>query len=682
MKLASQLPAALFLALCVSGSLAADRVEGDTPDARSAAPQLPDAWQAGWKSPATADRPMQIVHGIVLPARSGDQKKPMSESERKQLAEQAMTAQRNRGLGGVVCNVSFQNYLTSEENWKTLAAGVEACHKLGMVVWLYDEKGYPSGAAGGLVLKDNPAFEALEMAMDRSRPDPFVLRPSFEFTHASNNYAACQRYVNLLDAEADRAFIAKTHEAYRQRLSSYFGNTIQAFFTDEPSLMAVNLGQIPEPARKRVPVTDPIDPKAKSLPAVPWSRDLVEQYRQRFHDDLMAKRSSLFGGQTPGDLQTRRQFWSLVAELLSARYYGEIQTWCHRNGVASSGHILHEESILHHPALEGNSLQDLMRMDIPGCDVLSSNPENVMHGSWMTAALPSSAAVLNGGRRVMTEVSDFGEVMSGQGPAKLDMMRATAAWQAAWGVTEFTLYYSPQGRPETDYPAYGDFVGRLNAILKPARIERETLLYYPIYDLWAEYLPTAEPLGLGSQSARAQKIVQSFWRLGTALQRNQIPFVLVDHELLAKAKPQADGSLLLAGRRFSGLVVPDGVAMPEPAAKVEAAFRAQHGRVFRDDAKLPADRQRLLAALRPAYRLEPAQETITLGSFRRDDRPVALLAQAGASAYQGLLSVPKRGTWSILDPASGAIASVETNAKGQIAVSLAGRQTLILVGSR
>ena len=121
---------------------------------------------------------------------------------------------KDRGLGGVVCNVAFRDYLRSEENWKTLVRGVEACRQLGMVVWIYDEEGYPSGAAGGLVLKENPAFEAQALAYDPSRPDPFVLRPAYEHTHASNNYHAARRYINLIDDRAVRSFIANTHDAY------------------------------------------------------------------------------------------------------------------------------------------------------------------------------------------------------------------------------------------------------------------------------------------------------------------------------------------------------------------------------------------------------------------------------------------------------------------------------------
>ncbi len=45
-----------------------------------------------------------------------------------------------------------------------------------------------------------------------------------------------------------------------------------------------------------------------------------------------------------------------------------------RHRVASSGHGLWEESLIHHPALQGNAIKALTRMDIPGLDVLTSNP--------------------------------------------------------------------------------------------------------------------------------------------------------------------------------------------------------------------------------------------------------------------------------------------------------------------
>ena len=135
-------------------------------------------------------------------------------------------------------------------------------------------------------------------------------------------------------------------------------------------------------------------------------------------------------------------------------------------------------------------------------------------------------------------------------------------------------------RSADEYRAYCDFVGRLNAILKPARPDPQVLLYYPIYDLWAEYLPVAEPLQLESQSPRAQRIVRSFDQLGQTLQRNQIPFALIDHERLAAAKVAGDGSLAIGNHRFRTLLLPTDAELPPPAAKVVDQWRQKGGRVL------------------------------------------------------------------------------------------------------
>ena len=75
----------------------------------------------------------------------------------------------------------------------------------------------------------------------------------------------------------------------------------------------------------------------------------------------------------------RRQFWGLVADLVADRYFGAIQDVVRGHGVASSGHSLWEEEVMHHPALEGNGLKALGHMDIPGLDLLTSDPEAVIH---------------------------------------------------------------------------------------------------------------------------------------------------------------------------------------------------------------------------------------------------------------------------------------------------------------
>ena len=60
----------------------------------------------------------------------------------------------SQGFGGVACNVSFDQYTESQEHWEQFLRAVTEAKKAGMALWLYDERGYPSGVAGGLTMDD------------------------------------------------------------------------------------------------------------------------------------------------------------------------------------------------------------------------------------------------------------------------------------------------------------------------------------------------------------------------------------------------------------------------------------------------------------------------------------------------------------------------------------------------
>lgn len=633
----------------------------------AAATDWPDAWRTAWENPPAELRPLQIVHGIP----------------ENQATLEGMAAYRNTGLGGIVCNVNFNEYMRNETHWATFLKAVEASHSSGLVTWIYDEDGYPSASAGGLVLEANPDLEALVLAYDASRPDPFVLRRAYEFTHASNNFYAKRRYPNLLEDAATRLFLEKTHDAYAKRLGENLNRCTTAFFTDEPSLMAVDLG----PLDKGRTVDAP-DPHIKPLPTVPWCSDLPKVYQERYGQDLISQRLSLFQGDSDQDQQVRQQFWKLVAELVAERFTGRIQEWCHAHKVASSGHSLHEESLVHHAPLYGDSLLCLSRMDIPGMDMLSSKPNNVVlggsrnHTGWMAALLPASAAFFNGGRKIMTEVSDFAE----GGKASLQEMLATAAWQAAFGVTEFTSYYANSMKRILDtsgsewsleaqesYKRWCDIIGRTNALLREARPAPRTLLYYPIYDVWTDYRPVAGPLKLDQQPERLQKTARAFACLGRQLIMNQTPFVLVDPVWLAEGEVSDTKTLRIRGHEFDALLIPAASALPKDVINVVDRFQTAGGQVIRGE---EADETTGLRELAP-FPLIPAYPRIVLGRFQRDSREILLLVNIGEETYSGHIKVPA-GVWTHADPATGVVKPAVISPEG-VEVLLPSLATVLFV---
>ncbi|MEN6453125.1 MAG: hypothetical protein ABFD10_02635 [Prolixibacteraceae bacterium] len=642
---------------------------------RANSPVLPESWLSDWESPPLTCRPLQIVHGA-------------------DIRNKAAYYRDSCGLGGVVCNVPFgENYLKSEAEWAIFVDGLKHMRENGLRVWIYDEDGYPSLGAGGRVLEADPSLEALEMVYDKDSDTPLAVRPCYEYTHACNNFYMARRYPNPLNQKATQKFIELTHQAYLSHLGPDLYTQVEAFFTDEPSMMAVNLGQLSDDVRKSVKVTDPLDPEKKNLPMVSWANDLPEKYKARYGEELTPVVASLFSGSAEKDKVVRQKFWSLLAELDRDYYYKAIQSWCKSvrdknggKGPLASGHGLREENPSNHISLDGNKLLVSSGFDIPGLDQLSSDPAIWGGSSWMAALFPASSAALNGQRRVMCEMSDFDQTLNGKGPADVQHMQAATAWQMAFGVTDFTLYYTIAygekypSRNEAAHREYCDFVGRVNSILMEAAPVRKTLLYYPVYDLQREYIPTAEVMSAGTQSELTRTVEDSFRQLGANLLKAQIPFVLADYLTLEKNSGCRNGVLQIAQDQYTTVVFPKGVTLPEPVLKfVEEAKSNGLKIIYANDYSEVLSPEQLSELVGVDEKLLPAGETIAFGKFIRDGLQIYMMTNTGSQPYLGGLSVQKGERYAELDPQTGTLSENRIVAGQPIAVSLQPLQTRLFV---
>lgn len=636
---------------------------------------LPHNWRSAWENPAVIYRPLQIVHGA-------------------DIRNKAAYYKDSCGLGGVVCNVPFgENYLKSEAEWQVFVDGVKDMRKNGLRVWIYDEDGYPSLGAGGRVLEADPSLEALEMVYDKDSKTPFVVRPCYEYAHASNNFYMARRYPNPLDPKATQKFIELTHEAYFNHLGPELYGQVEAFFTDEPSMMAVNLGELREDVRKNVKVMDPIDTEKKNLPMVSWANDLPEKYKARYGEELMPVVASLFSGDNESDKVVRQKFWSLLAELDRDYYYKAIQSWCkstrdktNGRGPIASGHGLREENPSNHVSLDGNKLLVASGFDIPGLDQLSSDPTIWGESSWMAAFFPGSSAVLNGQRRVMCEMSDFEQTINGKSPVDVQHMQAATAWQMAFGVTDFTLYYTIAygdkypNRNEAAHREYCDFVGRVNSVLMEASPVRKTLLYYPIYDLQREYIPTAEKMTWRTQSELTKTIESSFRQLGANLLKAQNPFVLVDYLVLEKAKVNSNGTIQVGDNQYSSVVFPKGITLPASVSKIMEEAKSKGVKmVYANDYNESPMPEELAGLVGADEKLIPSVESVAFGKFNRDGLDIYMMTNTGNQSYTGKLNVQKGKRHVELDPQTGKIAGEQKITEQTIPIRLDALQTRLFV---
>ena len=511
-------------------------------------------------------RPMQIIHDFrILGKQTGD-------------VGTGLRALQAQGIGGVVTNMPFDDYMQDEGTWKAFREFLNVCRALGMRVWLYDEKGYPSGFAGGQVLARRPELEAVGLYRDET--GRITEAPSYEGTHNCNNYFARARTPNLLEPEAVREFVRLTHERYATELGTDLA-IVEAFFTDEPALNVMYFPPIP--AAKDVPVMDPPDPHRRLLPGVPWSETLAAQYERR---DL----TGLFCDQA-GASALRRDFYGRVGEQLAANYFGQIQTWCRAHRILSSGHMLWEEDPEIHVPLYGNFLRCLLRLDIPGIDVLSASPLSGYRYGRRAAVLAASAAMLNGTRRIFTESSDFEEQWNEKRMVTVGEATASLGWQAALGVTDFTFYFSyglcpelsdrtfaclPEdqrklARTPADYLAINNAINGWMEILGSASLAADVFLYYPIEPLQAAYYPVLRPWEAGSQSPELLRIAGAFTSaLAGLLDAGIIP-CLVDGAMLREIRRSTGTGAGYAVRKASAnaIVCPAGCEPPQDCLPAE-----------------------------------------------------------------------------------------------------------------
>lgn len=494
-----------------------------------------DALREQFLNPANRYRTLQIIHNFD------------SFGTDEATLRQRLEWLKATGIGGLVCNVSFKDYLRSEEQWRIFLTGLKVAEELGLHLWLYDEEGYPSGAAGGLVLERNPDLEAVGLVRKTGadgRPRYEVQR-MYEGTHCTENVYKKRRYVNLLNPQATRLFIELTHEAYARRVPN-LGKRIHAVFTDEPSLM-----------------TTYIRPPADALPALPWVEDLPAQFRRRKGYDLTPHLESLYTD--TGDYRgVRCDFYEVVAQLVAERYFGQIQQWCRKHGIASSGHLLTEEKLLWHVMYYGDFFPCLRRMDIPGIDILASDPLALAAGNgFLVPKLISSAAHVMGRTETMSETSDFAEQMGGR-RATLQQMKATASLQYLLGINTITSYYpDPYGathpnnteQRRADYAGYNAYVGRLSVLLREAQHECDVAVLYPIAGVQANFYPTTLSMYQAHPSRRLNEIDDGFVNLCRWLLQHQMDFDIVDETAIQKAQI-GRRQFRVAKERYKTLVIP------------------------------------------------------------------------------------------------------------------------------
>ena len=560
------------------------------------APLLGPEMAAAFRDPPPRHRVLQIIHGFP---------------DDRAAAERRVERLVARGFGGAVVNVAFDAYLRSEEKWDAFRAGVEAAGNAGLVLWLYDEDGYPSGAAGGLTLEGRPEWEARGLRCvvaetDGGRPLDIVLPPGRvvqaaayplragtgdlragvdlagavdaggrlrwqrpgawrvcafvetrlrEGTHAMANLYRPRPYPNLLEREATARFIAVTHAAYAARFAP-LAERFPAIFTDEPSLMSVFLEASPQPA-------------------IPWAPGLPGVFRRAKGYDLLPALAALAADFGPEGRRVRCAFWDVIGREVAENYFGQIQDWCRAHGIASTGHLLAEEDLGSHVGFYGNFHACAARLDIPGIDCLTSDPATV---PWHAAKLIGSLRCLNGAAEAMSETSDHAQRYRGPGDGRpvrtvtAEEILGTAHLLYVAGITTTTSYYSWAGLDDAAVARINAHIGRLGTVLAGAQHACDIAVLYPVESAWAHFVPQrlwAAAPGVARIDGIYRGVMTELFHAGRDVD-------VIDAAAVARAQV-IDGTLAVGSERFRVLILPAVDVLPVAALERIAAFTAGGG---------------------------------------------------------------------------------------------------------
>jgi hypothetical protein len=513
-------------------------------------------------------------------------------------------------------------YLRDPAGWDFFGNLVKGCRDNQLKMWIYDENGYPSGRAGGHVLEGHPEFEAQGLFYDfkdiqvrdkkgmnsvqeviwqipegtpfyvvryaltreghiNGKPldltnsvidgkvklslEPgswrilaFVTNRLFDGTHAVLTGGP---YINILDPDAVKRFIEITHESYYERFGNDFGKTINAVFNDEVSVMNGLL-------------TDDTQPH----PAIAWYDGFPDIFRKRTGYNIRNCLPALFDDIGIETTRKRCDFYSMLGQQIADAFFKQVREWCAKHKVASTGHLLWEESLIYHTNFYGTVFPSLKELDWPGIDVLFANYGQTSgahtEGGPVTPKLASSAAHIWDKNRTMSE--SFWSVTN---KVPIEEVMAHYAWQAVLGINTLTTLTMQNSYPDDALGKFNDFVGRLNYMLTQGRFTADVAILYPITSVWGNFKPSTRHVHNLNDNPKA-KDVDEAWRFVSAKTLScQRDFDYLDEELI-KAASINGGKINIGSNSYSVLVMPHVTALGFETLKQIRKFAEDGGTVI------------------------------------------------------------------------------------------------------
>lgn len=491
---------------------------------------------------------------------------------------------------------------------------VETAAKEGMYVILYDEAMYPSGSCHGMVVAENPAYASRGLRMEEGAGTPgdgeeFVA----SVTVSGKTYTFIEGFTggrirgihfgeddgepgapastDLLNPEAIAAYIRLTHERYYEVVGEYFGSTIIAMFTDEPSIM----GREGKRGMK------------------PWTRGFLDYYIKNggAKEDLPHFWLDIDETSARKRTKYRRAYTTRLGEV----YFKTISEWCRDHNIALAGH----------PGAS-DEITLLKYFHIPGQDLIFRRvaPENgsAIEGIESVQAKCSSDAARHSGRRRNMNECFACSGQLGEWSFTAEDMKWMADWLFVRGVNMLVphaFFYSMRDARKDERPPD---VGPNN-------------LWWPYYDKFALYAKRMSYMLTDAVNQARVAVLCGAWALPhesvKPLYTSQTEFNYLDDENLLRCRVE-NGTLRIEKQVYTHVFVEDKTLLTPPVQKILDEFEKGGGTVFYE-----------ACAFSPQVRLSPHSDMLRVTHFIKDGVRFYLLVNEGDVPVAGRLQLD--GVW-------------------------------------
>ena len=540
---------AILLLLLFSGGAASIQEAGKT----AALKEDPNRFdQASFVSPAVTYRSVPFYS-------LNDDLDPVELSRQLRLFKEG-------GFGGSFLHsrIGLLTPYLSERWFEVMAAGVKTSQEIGIDAWFYDEDKWPSGFAGGIVPLKNPAFQArslvrLKKGAAATPPDTVLFEDSaFKYVcHVSplgNPWFNGTSWVDLMNPAMVKTFVDCSYVPYVQRFGAQ--PHVLGIFTDEPQIR-------------------PEDTSFPNEGLISFSPVVPDAFKALTGKDLAPLTPSLFA--EVGDWRrVRLDYYRTLAACFERAFSGQIGDYCAANHFIWTGHYNGEDSPSSNMLNEGDLMQQLRHMQMPGIDALGLRYNSLHCGKVMT-----SVANQYDRRRRLSEL--FG--ISGHNMTFEDRMWITA-WHTLMGVNFMCPHlslYSMKGERKRDYPPtisphqpywrynrlFEDFSARLSYFATAGRTVPEIVVLSPIESIYVEHA-----------SGRSGKYDAGVNELMHALMAAHRNFDLGDEQIISEIAKVENGRFVIGQMAYRAVILPPMLTIRATTVKLLKQFAAQGGTVL------------------------------------------------------------------------------------------------------